>query len=124
MASALAAPQNTVLGAYAGGVLCGFLVISAVADEGEISDLAVLPAYRRAGIASALLREGLRQLRESGCTSVYLEVRESNAAARALYAAFGFRPCGVRRRYYNSPPEDACLYQLTLKPEEETLLYE
>ena len=84
---------------------------------GGCADLAVLPEARRGGVGSALLREGLRILRERGCDSVFLEVRESNTAARALYTAFGFLPCGVRRHYYRNPPENACLYKLSLKPE-------
>ena len=117
IAAALSAPQNAAIGAYRDGGLCGFLFVSAGADEGEISDLAVLPEARRGGVGSALLREGLRILRERGCDSVFLEVRESNTAARELYTAFGFLPCGVRRHYYRNPPENACLYKLSLKPE-------
>ena len=85
------------------GEVAGFLVLRRThPEETEILNLAVDPAERRRGIASALLREALR--RHSGV--FYLEVRESNAAARALYRRCGFREAGVRPKYYEHPSED------------------
>jgi ribosomal-protein-alanine N-acetyltransferase len=76
-------------------------------DELHINNLAVLPAHRRKGAASALLSRVLREGRARGARRAALEVRESNDAARRLYERFGFRLAGVRRFYYDKPPEHA-----------------
>src|ERR1700721_425447 len=54
--------------------------------------------------------------RETNSERVFLEVRESNQAARAFYARLGFEQSGRRKLYYANPPEDAALYRLTLSP--------
>jgi ribosomal-protein-alanine N-acetyltransferase len=87
--------------------LLGYLIALDTADEGEILNLAVAPNGRRHGVGRALVEEALEQLAGRGVQQVYLEVRESNAAARALYAAYGFEEVGRRRRYYRRPVEDA-----------------
>ena len=71
--------------------------------EWELLNIAVLPAFRRRGVASELLME-LLQLQAG---SVFLEVRESNQGARAFYALHGFHQVGLRRNYYSSPIENA-----------------
>lgn len=73
------------------------------ADEIEILSIAVDQPFRRRGAAKALLREVLGR-RPGEC---HLEVRESNLAAQSLYRAFGFEECGLRRRYYHRPVENA-----------------
>ncbi|MCI8590602.1 MAG: ribosomal protein S18-alanine N-acetyltransferase [Clostridiales bacterium] len=83
----------------------GYLVMWPVADEYEIASVAVHPCYRRQGVASLLLQYALSQ---EGA-AYYLEVRESNASARALYAKYGFREYGRRKNYYHKPVEDAIL---------------
>jgi ribosomal-protein-alanine N-acetyltransferase len=71
--------------------------------EREIFYLATQPAFRRRGIAVALVRRFL-----TNCTgAVFLEVRESNHAARKLYQLAGFQEVGRREAYYESPPETA-----------------
>jgi ribosomal-protein-alanine N-acetyltransferase len=70
--------------------------------EREILNLAVRPVYRRLGIARALLNYELRFP-----ATHYLEVRESNAAARQLYESIGFTIVGQRRDYYSQPCEAA-----------------
>ncbi|MEE8556875.1 MAG: GNAT family N-acetyltransferase [Myxococcota bacterium] len=71
-----------------------------VLDEAQVLSLAVSPGWRRCGIASSLLRSALDALREQGVSSVTLEVRASNLAARALYRRLGFNREGERRGYY------------------------
>lgn len=71
-----------------------------VLDEAQVLSLAVSPGWRRCGIASRLLRGALDALREQGVSSVTLEVRASNLAARALYRRLGFDREGERRGYY------------------------
>jgi [ribosomal protein S18]-alanine N-acetyltransferase len=84
------------------------------ADEVQILNLAVHPGHRRQGIAGLLLRTVLDGARRAGARRAWLEVRASNAAARALYARAGFAERGVRRDYYASPREDALLLALEL----------
>ena len=71
--------------------------------------MAVAPEHRRRGLARLLLTELERRLAARGVTSLALEVRPSNEAARALYAALGYRQAGRRPRYYRNPPEDALI---------------
>jgi ribosomal protein S18 acetylase RimI-like enzyme len=80
----------------------GFVVSRAVAPgEREILNLAVEPSMRRRGVARRLLEDVLG--REEG--TWFLEVRESNVAAIALYQALGFRLMGLRKNYYSGPSE-------------------
>jgi ribosomal-protein-alanine N-acetyltransferase len=87
----------------------GFCAFWRVLDELHINNLAVLPAYRRQGVASALLRRVLAEGRTLGAVRATLEVRRSNAAALQLYERFGFEVAGVRRNYYTQPDEDALI---------------
>jgi ribosomal-protein-alanine N-acetyltransferase len=89
------------------GRVVGYVVAWFVADEGEIANLAVTPTMRRRGLAAALLDETLHEAERRGVANVYLEVRDSNDAARALYASRGFDEVGRRRKYYRMPAEDA-----------------
>jgi ribosomal-protein-alanine N-acetyltransferase len=87
--------------------VAGYVVAIDAADEGEILNLAVAPGGRRHGLGRALVQAVLAALGERGAEHVYLEVRESNAPARALYAAHGFQEAGRRKEYYRRPVEDA-----------------
>jgi [ribosomal protein S18]-alanine N-acetyltransferase len=68
--------------------------------EAHITTLAVDPAHRRRKLATRLLVALLRDARARGASAATLEVRRHNSAAQRLYATFGFRPVGVRPRYY------------------------
>jgi [ribosomal protein S18]-alanine N-acetyltransferase len=85
------------------GAVGGFLVTRMVAGEAEILNLAVAPGLRRRGIA----RELLRSLLDSFPGPIFLEVRESNRAARNTYEALGFIGVNRRNSYYGHPPEAA-----------------
>ncbi|MCL4795483.1 MAG: GNAT family N-acetyltransferase [Bryobacteraceae bacterium] len=86
------------------GEIAGFLVMRATApDEAEILNLAVAPAWQRRGLARMLLE----RVAFSPPRALFLEVRESNSTARALYAAMGFAECGRRPGYYREPDEAA-----------------
>ncbi len=92
----------------------GYLLARLAADEGEILNLGVAPDARRRGVGRALVREGLAALAARGASQVFLEVRESNTAARALYAEFGFGEVGRRRGYYRRPVEDAVVLRAAI----------
>ncbi len=79
-----------------------FLVLRIAADECEILTIGTLPAARRHGLAQFLLRHGAFEAQAMGAVSMFLEVAETNAAARALYSALGFRANGRRVGYYRS----------------------
>jgi len=102
----------------ADGAVAGYLISAFVADMGEILNLAVAPEHRHAGIGSELLARAIAAAREAGVTSLHLEVRESNAAARALYERYGFRSVGRRRAYYRNPAEDALILRLDVGVQE------
>lgn len=96
------------------GRLLGYVVTWFVVDEGEIANLAVADDMRRAGVGARLLDHALDIARERRCQVVFLEVRESNAAARGLYASRGFEVAGRRSKYYRKPVEDALVLRREL----------
>lgn len=98
------------------GAVAGYLVAWFAADEGEIGNVAVAAAARGRGIGGLLVDAGLGEAARRGAATVYLEVRESNAVARRLYAARGFAEVGRRRRYYRHPIEDALVLARPLAP--------
>ncbi len=109
----LSAPGTFGLIAQARRGILGYLVGSEYHGTGEVLNLAVSPDFRRRGVARALLEAGVAAMAERGADEVFLEVRESNHVARALYGAYGFRPVGQRASYYRSPREDALVLRWT-----------
>ena len=109
-------PERLVLVAYEAGdgALSGFLVARRVADEWELENIVVASEARRKGLGKRLLAALLAHADETKCASVFLEVRESNAAARRLYEQAGLQPIGLRKSYYTNPLEDAIVYRRTL----------
>jgi [ribosomal protein S18]-alanine N-acetyltransferase len=91
----------------AAGQAVGFCSFWRVVDELHINNLAVVPEYRRAGVATALLTFVLEEGARLGAQRATLEVRRSNQPARQLYERFGFVVAGVRYGYYTKPVEDA-----------------
>ena len=94
--------------------LRGFIAARIVGDELHVNNVAVREAYRRSGIGRRLLKEVLTEGERMGARQAFLEVRESNEAAQALYARLGFRAIGRRRDYYSQPKEDALIMSLLL----------
>ena len=94
----------------------GYFIGREVAGTGEVLNLAVAPEFRRRGIGGALLDAGLSALQRRGVEEVFLEVRESNRSAQALYLGHGFRPVGQRAAYYRNPRENALVLRLELQP--------
>lgn len=89
------------------GKLVGYCILLSAADEGEIANIAVRPSDRRRGVGALLLDDALDAAVRLGVTQLFLEVRTSNSAARALYASRGFQQVGRRIAYYRDPLEDA-----------------
>ncbi|MFN7173654.1 MAG: GNAT family N-acetyltransferase [Thermaurantiacus tibetensis] len=103
IARALADPGVFLLVVRGGpGELLGFALTRALAGEAELLLCAVLPAHRRSGLASALVAAAMAEARRMGARRMFLEVRESNGAARSLYRSLGFEPVGTRPFYYRS----------------------
>ena len=103
---------NRVTAAFRNGVLVGFAIAMFIEPECEIADIAVTPSEGRGGVGRALMNEILAHGSDVGCTDYYLEVRESNEAARRLYSSLGFCEYSRVRRYYREPTEDAILMRL------------
>lgn len=83
-----------------GRVVVGFILSRLAADEAEILSVAVAPNERGRGLSQGLLQTHLGQLAGLGVRTLYLEVEETNAPARRLYARAGFRDVGLREGYY------------------------
>jgi ribosomal-protein-alanine N-acetyltransferase len=103
------------------GQAMGFLVGRSVSQddhEWEIENLAVRRAARQRGLGSRLLGEFLDLVRSHGGTEIYLEMRESNQAARKLYEKWAFVEAGRRKSYYQDPGEDALILRFSFPRQE------
>jgi ribosomal-protein-alanine N-acetyltransferase len=90
----------------------GFVVLRVAADEAEILTLAVAPDQRGKGTGKALVCAAATRAYNLGARAVFLEVRTSNVAARALYRHLGFFEVGTRKAYYGE--EDALILRANL----------
>ena len=90
---------------------CGFLY---VLDEAEIPNVCVKASARKQGIGKQMMSVLVEKAAKLGITTLYLEVRESNAAARTLYKSLGFAEDGIRKNFYEQPVENAVLMSKTL----------
>lgn len=100
------------------GKCIGYAGFWNVSGEGDITNVAVLPEYRRQGVASKIITEMIKKANELSLELLTLEVRRSNAAAQSLYNKFGFEVIGERKRYYSDNREDALIMTLKLVAEE------
>ncbi|HVZ30564.1 MAG TPA: ribosomal protein S18-alanine N-acetyltransferase [Asticcacaulis sp.] len=99
------------------GVLTSFILLTVVADEGEILTFATDPAVQGRGLATDLLAAVMTNLREDGVSQISLEVAVDNAAALRLYEKAGFVSVGLRKAYYSRPgkaPVDGRILRLAL----------
>lgn len=100
--------EDTVfLTALSAGKVAGYLGCYCIDGIGEITNVAVDAAFRRQGIGAGLLKELYKCALMHSCRKFFLEVRESNQAAIALYASQGFQKEGIRKNFYERPREDA-----------------
>jgi ribosomal-protein-alanine N-acetyltransferase len=95
------------------GVVSGYIGLKLLSDEAHIVTIAVRPEQRRRGFARTLVEAALADPASAGARRVHLEVRPSNAGARALYGSVGFVQTGLRPAYYGD--EDALLMTLDLR---------
>lgn len=104
----------SLLVAELAGRVVGYAALWFVTDEAELGDLAVLPEERGRGIGRWLLDRAMEEAAGRGARQLYLEVRESNEAARRMYERAGFSVAGIRPGYYSEPREDAILMTRSL----------
>ncbi|MGQ7329236.1 ribosomal protein S18-alanine N-acetyltransferase [Streptococcus suis] len=104
IASSMASQDEDYYLAYEGQELVGFLAVQTVLDEMEILQIAVKADFQRLGIASQLMAAVMDWEGD-----IFLEVRESNSAAQALYTRQHFTKIGKRKDYYRNPVEDAVI---------------
>ena len=92
-----------------GDAVAGYVGSQTVLGETDMMNVAVAAAYRRRGIAEQLILALVEELKAAGSHCLMLEVRHSNAPARALYEKLGFSEVGRRKNYYRNPKEDALI---------------
>jgi ribosomal-protein-alanine acetyltransferase len=100
-----------------GEVVVAFCEVLRGVDEAEILNIETLPSHRRQGLAQSLLLEALAWARANGRASIWLEVRDSNIGAQALYAKLGFEPISTRSRYY-ADGSDAFVMKCNVVPKQ------
>ena len=93
--------------AVEGTTVLGYCGIYMAMDEGEITNVAVKPEFRRCHVADEMLRALVSDSEAEGIRYIYLEVRVSNDAAIGLYEKHGFTRRGIRKNFYEKPQEDA-----------------
>jgi ribosomal-protein-alanine N-acetyltransferase len=104
----LSKPSGICLAATLRGRVVAYLVCSRYDTVWHLMNICIDPDQRRHGIATALLQRLLERIADPNA-QLTLEVRRSNDPAIALYERFGFRPAGLRRRYYQDSGEDAVI---------------
>ena len=95
-----------------GPKVIGMAVVWFIIDEVHIATIAVMPEYRGRKIGQKLLAVLLKDAVMAGAQHAFLEVRETNLAARSMYQKFGFQEVGKRPHYYSDTQEDAVLMNL------------
>ncbi len=98
------------------GKCVGYAGFWNVSGEGDVTNVAVLPEYRRRGVGSSLVAEMIKTAEKLKLEMLTLEVRKSNTAAQKLYEKFGFEILGERKRYYSDNGEDAYIMTKTFLP--------
>ena len=106
---------GALFAAFLDGAPAGYAGLETVLDEAGVTNVCTAPEMRRRGVGRALVEALLREAESRGAAFLTLEVRASNAAARALYAAAGFEDVGLRPGYYERPREDAAIMTIYFK---------
>jgi len=111
LCSELEQKNSLLLVAVYGPRVIGWCSSRLIPPEAELLKIAVLPDFRRQGIAALLLCHLEQKLAGNNVTDVYLEVRSMNETAIKFYLKFGFFQVGLRKKYYSSPQDDALIYK-------------
>ena len=99
-------PSGYVLVILENQIMKGFLTASCILDSADLTAIAVSPEYRKKGLAGKLLEALFEKI---GSAEIFLEVRESNQNAIALYQKYQFQQVGIRKNFYQNPQENAIL---------------
>ncbi|MBO5866982.1 MAG: ribosomal protein S18-alanine N-acetyltransferase [Clostridia bacterium] len=89
-----------LIGYYEEDTLVAYTCVRAMYEEAQVCNIAVLPNYRRKGIATKLIDEMLRLSVDKGCKYCELEVNTENTPAIELYKKCGFEVAGIRKNFY------------------------
>ena len=103
--------NNLVIGVFNQDELIGYCFILIAQTEAEILNIAIDINFQRKGLGEILLKECFERLKSQQAKNLFLEVRESNHAAKNLYSKMGFKTIGIRKNYYSNN-EDANMMQL------------
>ena len=95
--------------ALSDGKLIAYIIGRHICPEGEIYRIATAKEHRKRGVAYRLLDYAVKSERGLGLESLFLEVREHNAPAIALYSSYGFNKIGIRKNYYKNPDDNAII---------------
>lgn len=105
--------DNTIyLVAHIDGKVAGYAGLWQSLDEGEITNVAINPDFRRMGVGYSLMKELEEKGHDRGINAFFLEVRESNTKAIGLYEKLGYKHLGKRKNFYEKPREDALIMSL------------
>ncbi|MBE5953244.1 MAG: ribosomal-protein-alanine N-acetyltransferase [Lachnospiraceae bacterium] len=96
-------------------LLMGYIIATDIADESELLRVAVADKYKRLGIGRELMKAYKEDLKPH-CDKFFLEVRQSNEAAKAMYEKVGYKSISIRKDYYSDPKEDAVIYSMETGP--------
>lgn len=99
----------------ADGIVCAYGGMLVAVDEGQITNIATHPDYRRQGYGKAVVEALIKYAKNNRLDSISLEVRESNRAAIDLYCSLGFKTEGKRKDFYTNPREAALVMVLRIK---------
>ncbi len=114
--SECAKDNGIVLACFSGDTVIALLSAYTAVGEADITSVAVRPEFRRRGLAYRLM-ENFEKLLPDDTESIFLEVRESNSAAIALYEKCGFQRLSIRKNFYSEPRENAAVMQKKLTKE-------
>lgn len=96
------------------GEVLALIIASKTMVEADIYMLAVKKSYQGKGIGKKIFQELIQELKSSDLETIFLEVRESNIAAKSVYEKLGFKKIGRRKDYYIKPKEDALMMKIEL----------
>ncbi|WP_407371093.1 ribosomal protein S18-alanine N-acetyltransferase [Carnobacterium sp.] len=112
--SELAGSQNKYGIALQNAEKVGFIGYTQLFDEVEITTFGILKPFKNQGIGQSFLRAFIKQVKSEDIKTVFLEVREQNKAAIAVYEKVGFEMIALRKNYYHDPVDHALIMQLKI----------